>query len=447
MYDEKWYNISCSKTYIAHLMYLLSFFALLSAGYLLFVIQKYDYVPWFYADFSLLNLIESMVMLLFSFHVLMKIKSEALRGLFGILYLFIVPPTLCYYVFVNLSPVFIYGIVGGFVLTIVSYIVFSNALDRSFREVRQRGDWKHVRSALPVRTTSKVSLVAFFLLLPAVVFGSLFYHNGLPTLTALNLLAVYDVREGVTYGHSLIVYFANWQSNVIVPVLIVAGIYKERYSLAIAGIGMQFVLFLYTGHKSTLFSIFFVLAIYVLSTDGTVVLGLLKVFNIVIAGSMKIFWLFAELLPGSLFIRRVFFIPAAVRGRYVEFFSENEPMRMADTSLGFLSTNPHSQHAPALIGEEFFSGANANVGYLASAFADFNVVGIVLFAIIVGLLFSIVRELSRSLDPIIVLGIWIIPTFSLASSRASTVFLTHGFLFACVVAILLKESLVEDVGR
>lgn len=94
-------------------------------------------------------------------------------------------------------------------------------------------------------------LLGFLIL---IVFVNLLVFNGLPSLTAINLFDVYDVRKSVNYGLPLMGYLVPWLGKVINPFLIGMFLYKKEIRWSIFFLFLQILLYLYTGHKSFLFS-------------------------------------------------------------------------------------------------------------------------------------------------------------------------------------------------
>jgi hypothetical protein len=238
----------------------------------------------------------------------------------------------------------------------------------------------------------------------------------------------------------MVAYLFNWQANVINPFLIVLGMRKRASSAFLLGVSLQILLYLYTGHKAVLFTIPFIIAVYLFMINRSLTGGLLKTFTAVIVGSLVLAWTVGNSIITSLLIRRVFFLPPLIRSKYFDFFSSNPLMKLGETTLGVLWNSPYSESLPVIIGSRYFDGAYANVGYLASGFADFGIAGVLVFAALAGLAFALIDHVSHGIVPELVAGIWMMPIFNFDSTRLTTLILTHGLFFAFVVSFIIRRS-------
>ncbi len=427
------------KRTIISLFYLSLLVILLSFSYVDFVVPEYGYMG-FYTDVSPIRLLES-ILLLFLSYIAVHGQQNTVSGQFlGFIYLFTILPLICFYMLTSEPRLYLYVLLIGFLLTLYSSRLLRVFVQDQIKVLRRSYSYITFDAILTIVSSHGVILLGTFLMVPVIIFGTLARYNGIPSLTALSLTQVYEVRSSVIYGPTIIEYLINWQSNVLSPALVSYGMYKNKAMPVITGVAIQFFLFLYTGHKTMLFSIPLVILVYILVSNKSLFIGLLKTFNVVILGSLSALWIFNEGLIPSLFIRRVFFLPSLIRNAYFDYFSSHAFAKMGETSLGFLWTAPYSDNVPSIIGQQYFQGAYANTGYLASAYADFGVVGVIVFAAIAGAVFFLIDWSSGSLDQGLVAGIWIVPVFSLLSSRLSTTLLSHGILISLVITVLLREN-------
>jgi hypothetical protein len=420
------------------LAYLLILMSLLSISYLMFVVPVYGYMG-FNLEVNKFKFIEAGFLLFVSF-VAVRRQQELVTGQFlAILYLFIIPPTICYYMLSPQSRIFIYGIVGGFLVTStvmqLSYVTISwcwSVIQRSI-------SYKFANVLLQRSLQYKILVYPLLVVIPLTVFGGLFIYNGLPALTALNLTQVYEVRESVVYCFSILPYLLNWQANVFNPTLITIGLHKRKASFIATGGTLQVLLFLYTGHKSMIFSIPLVVVTYILVSNRAVFLGLMKTFCVVISGALASYLVIGHTLLPSIFIRRLFFVPPMVRSSYFDFFTSHPYINLETSSLGFLWSSPYTKSVSTLIGGRYLDGANANIGYLASAFADFGILGVIFFALVLGVILSTIEVSSYPIPMAVTSGIWVVPLFNVTASRLTTAILTHGLLFAFLVTVVTRK--------
>lgn len=212
---------------------------------------------------------------------------------------------------------------------------------------------------------------------------SLFLKNGLPTLIALNIYKVYELRRSNLfqigkYGN----YLLNYLTYIILPFLIAERIDKRKYRDAFLFCIVVFIIYLYTGHKSFLFSIPLVIfcsiwmkrkgayrSIFTIFSFGFVLLVLL-------AFMVPFFESVYELIG-----RRVFIVSAINKFTYYDFFMENPKMGLAGIFPRWL-INIENPYGDGVIGKIIAGAAynlpdmNANTGFLAEGFMRFGYIGI-----------------------------------------------------------------------
>ena len=87
---------------------------------------------------------------------------------------------------------------------------------------------------------------------------SIYKANGFPTLIALNIFDVYKLRgssEAIHIG-KYSGYILTWITMFLIPFLLVKSIYEKKFIITIVTSIFQFIIYLYTGHKTYLFEIF-----------------------------------------------------------------------------------------------------------------------------------------------------------------------------------------------
>jgi hypothetical protein len=191
-----------------------------------------------------------------------------------------------------------------------------------------------------------------------------------------------------------------------------------------------------TGHKSFLLAPVLAIGVYLLWQKrnffswiimGAFLLTLVSYGCFLVTG--------VELVP-SLFVRRLFFVPARLHVLYYDFFSQPEhPFYMLSDSIfrGFLK-NPYGMPMPRVIaltywGREFWP----DVGYLGDAYGNFGLLGMFLFSIILGIVLRIADSVGSHLPPNFVAAAIVMPAMALTESALFTSILTHGWILAVLM--------------
>jgi hypothetical protein len=280
--------------------------------------------------------------------------------------------------------------------------------------------------------------IAFLVARGLVLLGGILILAGGHLTLRLPLGDVYAVRDvWFAEGSWMSTYLFPWLANVILPFLLVHAWRNKRVGeLLILGF-TAYMLFTSTGMKAYLFMPALVAVILVvarwrpLSSLVPAGLGVFASTLIVLAkvtGSAE--WI-------SLGLRRAMFVPARLTSVYLEFFAVNPIVRLSDSILlrGWLQY-PYPASVAKMIGTALGQPAmGANNGLVADGFANFGVVGVLVWAVLLGLLLNLFRATTESREnrP----ETWAVATMwpvVLLSSAFTTSLLTHGLLLGLLLA-------------
>jgi len=275
------------------------------------------------------------------------------------------------------------------------------------------------------------------------VYGWLVFTGGLRRLN-WNLLRVYEVRaEYVQSLGPFMGYFVPWQAYVINIYVLLHALRRRMYWLLSLVAVAQLFLFGMTGHKSFLLAPVLAIGVHLLWQKrnffswivmGAFLLTLVSYGCFLVTG--------VEFVP-SLFVRRLFFVPARLHVLYYDFFSQpKHPFYMLSDSIfrGFLE-NPYGMPMPHVIaltywGREFWP----DVGYLGDAYGNFGLLGMLLFSIILGIVLRIVDSVGSHLPPNFVAAAIVMPAIALTESALFGSILTHGWILA-ILMLWLSEAI------
>lgn len=279
--------------------------------------------------------------------------------------------------------------------------------------------------------------------------GGLSYFN-------LDLARVYDYRRdvGAVINIGIWAYINTWAFKVFNPLLIAWSLYRKNYFLFWVSLSLQVFFFGISSHKSVLFYPVLILALYFFIERRyslhLVVLGIIG-----IIGMADILFFFSEqILPASLFIRRVMYVPALLNYAYYEFFSENGFVYLTTAKpFSFFFKYPYQYPPPLLVSSYLWGQTNtwANNGFLATSYMHFGFSGMILFSLIVGMLLQLIDILVRNRLPLwFGLSLVVVPLFSLfTSSDLTTALLNHGLGIAILLIWLFsaKGGLISRVRK
>lgn len=409
------------KKSVQELILLIIFKVLLEVAYIVFVNPNYAYSG-FILDPNGIKFLESYIFLLFLYFFLPPGERRISAIGTKLLFVTMIVPMLSWYALANQPRAYLYLSVMGFWITLLIIQIFPR-----------------IRIKKPVGLTTP--LLVGIGILSIGVYMILIKINGLPTLKALDLSKVYEIRRVVTWGPVVMGYLVPWLANIINPFLLSIAWYKRRYAALLGIIGLQLFLYLITAHKSFLFAPLLVgFVIYAIHRRNLLKLSLWGL----IAGiscSLAVYAMGWSVTPASLLIRRVLFVPAQVSFYYYDFFSKHQLMYLAGSHLNPFLSSPYNMPIPHLIGKIYFNSPATwvNTGYLGDAYMNFGFLGIFLFSAILGIIFIILDSIAVKTDITIVAGATIVPILSLTNGALFTVLGTDGLLLGMIIVWLYSQ--------
>ncbi len=275
----------------------------------------------------------------------------------------------------------------------------------------------------------------------AYVYGWLLLTGGLERLS-FDLLSVYEVRADYMQTRGpLIAYFVPWQANVFNIIILCYGLEKRNYRLLGLVSLAQLLLFGMSGHKSFLLAPILAGGVFLVWQKKNAISYILLGASLVAFASYAYFLITGNMFLPSLFIRRLFFVPAGLHLVYYDFFSQPEhPLYMlSDSFLSNFVQNPYGISMPSLITSSYWDiDFDPNVGYLGDAYGNFGLLGMLLFSAILGVALRIVDSVGSSLPSHFVAAAISIPAISITQSALFTSMLTHGLIPAILMLWIFR---------
>jgi hypothetical protein len=226
------------------------------------------------------------------------------------------------------------------------------------------------------RRTSRILASCIALATTAYVYVGLVATGGLARVN-FDLDLVYEVREELALsGLPLGDYLISWQAQVINVAALVIALHRRNVLFALLVLAAQLLLFGMTNYKSFLFAPILVLGLLVLARSPA------RLAWVVVGGAVGVlllvkvyFALTDDIMIPSIFVRRLFFVPAEIHLWFYDFFSEpgNPLVLLSNSFLAPLSAYPYDDALPYLISWAYMGlESGANVGWLADGYAQFG---------------------------------------------------------------------------
>lgn len=249
-------------------------------------------------------------------------------------------------------------------------------------------------------------------------------------------------------------YIMSPVSKIMLPAgMALAAYYKEKLLIFVLGF-LTIIYFGLTHHKSILLAPFLTLGLFVFlqHRDNHLFLRILFILAAALGAAevAVLQWVLNSdqiAVYTTFILRRVFIVPAFLDNMYVDFFSQNPFYYWSTSSITLgLVPRPYDVSAPFLIGRVFFGNPDmsANSGFIASGFSNAGILGVCVYATIIGLIMSQLQSQGRVLGAPVTIGITVITITSVfRSTDLVTAILTHGLLFLFLVLSLMPRSRQE----
>lgn len=417
-------RITLSKSTLKVIFLLLLFRLCLDLAYVYVVSPVYSYSG-FTTSISFVTVAESYLMIILIGLVIPSTIKRASHFFIWMFTMASIIPTLSFYAMHSGSRMFMYAIMIGFFCVVLI-------------------------SKLPViriGTLKEGRTIGIFLLITmvAAVAASLIAKGGLSHFN-LDLSKVYEHRRevGALINVGLWGYINTWVYKVINPALIAWALWQKRYRLFILFTALQVLFFAISSHKSVLFYPVLILAVYLFVKQKKALQYLSWGLIGVIVLSSSIYLIFDNIWPASLFVRRVFYVPAQLNFAYYELFSNIGHVYLSNSILSNWIAYPFEYPPPLMVCDYLHGHYNswANNGFLATGYMHFGYLGMWIFSIIVGLLLWIVDSLvGKRMPKWLGISILTIPFFSLfTSADLTTALLTHGILLGLLILLIIGKK-------
>ncbi len=302
--------------------------------------------------------------------------------------------------------------------------------------------------AIPVRWFSLAFVAIGLLAIPylLVVFG----YSAPPALENIyDRRATYQTVLNASTGSG---YVVTWLGDIVYPFLLAIGLARRRWGLFLLGIAGQLLIYSISGLKEMLLSVIFVPLLYLAIRRGSAMFGPIVAWGgvAIIALSMVTAAMGSDLAL-SLFVTRMIAIPGQLTAYYFDFFTSHDPYLLTHSVLHWFGTPPYDVEPPFLIGRvylHFVVDANANIW--ADSMANFGLLGVIPFTILLAIVLSILDSAAVGRDLAVIGSVLGLAGLALANGPLLTSLLTAGIgLTILVIAVMPRgpiRSVVVDPG-
>ncbi len=260
-----------------------------------------------------------------------------------------------------------------------------------------------------------------------------------------NLLTVYELRdEAAEYNLPAILRYLYGWGRVTIPMFIIYFFCRGKKILGWVCFCIQILNFGIEGSKTVFFLAVFAVIIAHLPKMKMEFLNVLILRGItcLYALCILIYKFAGNIVPISLFMRRILFTPAYLEWAYYDFFLDKTPDFFRTSFLRHLGFKTPYPRLVNMIGGIYGNSyeTNANNGLLSDAIANWGHIGILIMPIILCLVLCVLDDTSKRLDPRIYILSALYLSIVLTNTFLTTVLLTHGLLIVMIILFLMRRE-------
>lgn len=300
-----------------------------------------------------------------------------------------------------------------------------------------------------------ISITTFILLL------IIYKYNGLPSLTALNLLDVYQLRK---YGNFYLDRNLYWLLQMVVVILIPFAISsnltnndKKIKTKLVAFLSLStFLFYLYTGHKVYLFGLLLSIFISYFSSikyfqKKILTFLSLSIFFLTFISSLNTNWGSTDYIL-SFIARRSLLLPARIIYFYNDYFSSRNNYYFYGIlpQFCFPYGNPYANdpNMGDVIGIKYLNAeTNASTGHIGEAVTHFGLIGILISWSLYVFLLKILENLEKKSSKALVIGTFTFFIYYLTNAPLMSSFISGPALMLTLICLVYKPNLaVKKLG-
>ncbi|MDA3926275.1 MAG: hypothetical protein PF904_16390, partial [Kiritimatiellae bacterium] len=273
---------------------------------------------------------------------------------------------------------------NGFFPLLVTVSVFF--FFRTFQRTFQSGSI--LSRVMPVPRVMKLSqgrsLSLALALFSVFVLIGWYFYSGAFRYFNLNLMDVYVFREASSdlARAGLFSYFNGWVYSVFSIFLMSYCLLKKNFVFFCLFFGIQVFFFGVSAHRSVLFFPVLILGIWFYFSRTRAMSVMPLGFSVIVINCLLLYVAFDHVIAGSLFIRRVFFVPAKLTLDYFSFFSVNDLIFWSNSVLERFIDYPYTLTVAKEIGQYNGSGSSANNGFISSGYGHAGLWGVAIYSFV-----------------------------------------------------------------
>jgi hypothetical protein len=258
---------------------------------------------------------------------------------------------------------------------------------------------------------------------------------------SFDVSTIYELRSDAmnAYFQFPFNYINNWATKIFAPVVLAIGLIRRRLWIVSFAVIAELLFYGAFAQKTPLalvaFAMFSMWAVPRRIRTSLLELAL----TIVVAASIVLYYVYGNLLILAIVVNRTFFGPANNNILFYELFLENPYTFFSNSFLRGIVDYPLPMHVFDMISivRTGDIGINPNTGALGTGFMHMGYMGMLFYAVLIGLIISFITSLSKHHPPWVPVAVAGPATFiMLTSTDVAVALLTNGLLVGILVVFL-----------
>lgn len=233
----------------------------------------------------------------------------------------------------------------------------------------------------------------------------------------------------------------SWAKFVFAPLGFLLGVFYKKKFLLFSSLGVYFSLYVSTGAKSAvIYPVLLFFISYLFQNAHPFKLKLFMASGLVFLVSL---FMFLEIQFGYVVypytVERAFIAPGVLSNLYFSFFSEGDKAFLGYSVFSSFIDYSYDLEPAFLIGREYFTPeTRANASFFADGFANFGLVGVVIFSFLVRLFIFLYTTISFNWSKAVSSTFFIPYALYLINASPLTMLITGGFFVVLLLGLFFE---------
>ncbi|CAL7963035.1 conserved membrane hypothetical protein [Gammaproteobacteria bacterium] len=276
-------------------------------------------------------------------------------------------------------------------------------------------------------------------------FRHILHWNWIDTTYIQRELYTNEIKNNNLWG-----YLIGYVDNAYAPFLIVFGFGCGSFLLMFCGCGCLLLIYFLTASKLTFLAMallpLLMIVFSAIRNDDKIIFFILSLTGIITVSSILALFFHTDLLL-YVVARRFLFDSGLGMAWYWKFFSQHQLVYLAESIFKFFIQYPYQFSIPYEV-QYFATGTygDVNANYLASAYANFGLIGMPYFSMILSVFLWLYDSITKGLDKTMVFMAVMYIAFLCSNSDLLVALNTHG-IFVWLMLLYLVRSLPKKTYK